>query len=620
MKNVIVLSLISFAIVGCVSSSYKLSVPPVEVKGNAKYCLRQQFLARVARKEGVYDRLYSHDSTAKVMPLQVSWREQAGERQVDFWASLFGTLTLGVYPFHTSITSRYNVTVNGPQGPRSGQFEIVKDNRVGWLASVFVIGSDAHHFWDNDPFMYTPEDLAEIGIARKILELANSFDYDAYVMKELVKEMSNTKDKATISTILQRELGYNIGDVAERRLNEIAEKTALEMKHREEVKAQVALFEENQDLDSIIALCNEEISNAEFLGTNELVDIKENAKRGKDRKACREKELQRISRVKICIAEKSSEEKWDDVITICEWELRVASGRPGYRKEDLEFWRATRNAAIQSRAIKIKSKLDELLNAGHWKEVLERCDHELGNKDGVADAIFLDVKARVKEVWQQSIDEKGRDGKWDEVIAICEKELAADDLSDEGREFFASTASNAERQVELVRICSVTNSLQEKLDKKMWSDVMKVCGDELREIGTGRGRSQEDLLVWEHFKKLAIDGERVQRDARLTSMGLRFNGESLLSVCTTPSKLKINDVYVNDSSEFRIAQFMLDEHNARVRVPDNYSYILVKTIDAYADDDRLEPDTWFAYKGLRQYKTIFGAPVTIRYFEQVSKQ
>ena len=37
LKNTVAVSIACLAIAGCVSSSYKLSVPPVEDKGDAKY-------------------------------------------------------------------------------------------------------------------------------------------------------------------------------------------------------------------------------------------------------------------------------------------------------------------------------------------------------------------------------------------------------------------------------------------------------------------------------------------------------------------------------------------------------------------------------------------------------
>lgn len=586
MKNVIVLSLISFAIVGCVSSSYKLSVPPVEVKGNAKYRVINYYenrymhpnaLVGIASGESAHDVLYNDGSEIIVMPIGIRCYEYEREREIssNTLLAILSYSTLGIVPNHSSIRAYYYVAVDGPQGLSNGQFEIVKDSWGGWFAPLLVPDWDTHAD-DEGLYTYNPGDLVGIGVVRKTLELASELDYDAYVAEQKrarIEELSSANDEAMLESIVKNEKEDDIRAVAEQRLKEIAEKTALEKIHRKEVNAQVAMHKENHEWDSIITLCEKEISNAEFLGANELMDMKVAAERSK--------ELDRIAEVKKAIDEKSKAEEWDDVIAICKKELLTAPSRPGHLIEDSGFWVSTRDDARAARFCKIKAEVDGLCENGQWSIAIGRCEAELAKP--------------MKPLFA---------GGW------SEKEL----------KYFSSIVDDAVRQKELARICSVTNSLQEKLDKKMWSDVMKVCGDELREIGTGRGRSQEDLLVWEHFKKLAIDGERVQRDARLTSMGLRFNGESLLSVCTTPSKLKINDVYVNDSSEFRIAQFMLDEHNARVRVPDNYSYILVKTIDAYADDDRLEPDTWFAYKGLRQYKTIFGAPVTIRYFEQVSKQ
>ena len=472
MKKIFAICLIGLAVVGCVSSSYTLSSSTVESNVNAKYRVREQSLAEAARNEGVYDTLFSKDSEHRVMPLQVSWSEVINERENDILSTFLGIFTLGIYPFHTSITALYDVTVTGPQGYgyHSGEFEVVKDDRTGWFASIFAIGSDAHIFWDDDSFKYKPGDLVEIGIARKTLELANLFDYGAYVAeqkKERINEISVARDETMLTCVVQSEDDIDIRFAAEQRLKEITEKTALEQRHRDEVKAEVATFENNQEWDSIIVLCNNEIRNADFIDAGELKEIKATAERSKELKrlselkaliaektkeekwdevisicdkelmadpnndyiddsvqkemraiAVRSKELKRIATIKARIAEKSKDEDFDEIIAICDKELWAAPSRPGHNVEDLEFWKTTRDAAMQS----IKSQLDHLLNIGQWKVVLERCEKGLSNKDGVAVEVFSDIKARAVESQQKTIAE--REAKREAIIERVNNKFA----------------------------------------------------------------------------------------------------------------------------------------------------------------------------------------------------
>lgn len=469
MKNTVAVSIACLAIAGCVSSSYKLSIPPVEDKGTAKYHVQQESLAAAAKEEGVYDSLYSTDSDITVMPLQVSWTEQVGERKLDVWSSLFGTLTLGVYPFHTSITTQYDVKVNGPQGRRIGQFEIVKSARGGWFAPLFVSDWDKRAD-DEELHTYNPGDLVERGIVRKTLELAGDFDYEAYVAKQKktrIEKLGKSRDEAKLSDVVQSEKDVDIRAAAEQRLKEIAEKTALEKKRREEVKAQVATCEENQEWDSIIALCDKEIPNVDFLDDGELQTIKV--------KAERDKELNRIAGIKAIIEEKTKEEKWDDIIGICKKELlTVSSSHSGYL-EDSDYWVSTRDEAEQALALKIKAELDDLLDMGQWKVVLERCEHEFGDKDRVLRDVIADVKARAEEVRQKAIAE--REQKKAEIIERLHKKYVNSSLneSDQVAELWEkfgkamdtySTNSIEYLEIRIVVIAKISIPISEGLKRK----------------------------------------------------------------------------------------------------------------------------------------------------------
>lgn len=565
MKNVIALSLVSLAIVGCVSSSYKLSVPPVEDKGGAKYHIRSidwraddrkpslrgltssdqrqidklqrlgyskegieklglgirfadeeddlltvntQTLASSSRAEGVYDNLYSDSSDIRVMILDVSCIENIGTKKVNGLSGILFLCTVGIWPMHLSITSKYHVTVSGPNSYKyqNGDFEIVKDEWTGWFAPLFVSGTHANHT-QSAKNEYCPSDLVSVGLARKTFELAGKLGYDAYAAKQkmvYIEELSSSKDEAMLAYVVQKEKDEDVRAAAERRLKYVTEKTALEKKRREEVRADVAKYEENQKWESIIALCDKEIPNVDFLDAGELKDMKAAAERSK--------ELDRIAEVKKAIDEKSKAEKWDDVIAICKEELSTASSYAGYRKEDDEFWKSKRAEACSERFNKVRSELYKLCDNGEWNAAVVRCEGE------------LDSQKRIS---------------------------STDGWSEEENKFFRLVIGNAERQMELARICSVTNLLQNLMDNKMWYEAWDICEKERQELQYAifakqrrRGSLPEDSKIWETIQIEA-------REKGLSAMGLRLNGngELLSLACLRPSELRINDVYVIYSIE-----------------------------------------------------------------------
>ena len=399
-RKSIAVFLISFAMVGCVRYSYELSNAAIADNGEEKYFINTvewqpnsqksfsgatpedqkkidklrsygygrdkieksglgirfaedkdipatvnaQTLVSAMEADGAYNCLHSDCSDIRVMPLKVSCVEDRGAEKGNGLVALFTLCTLGIVPYHSSITATYNVTVVGPESSQNGDFEIVKDEWSGWFAPLLASGVYTNHT-RSAKNGYCPGELVSIGLARKTLELARTLDYDAYVarQKELrIGEIGETRDETMLASLVQTEEDVDIRVAAEQRLKEIAEKKALEQRRRDEVKAEVATFEENQEWDKIIALCDKEIPNTDFLDARELKEIKEAAERSK--------ELNRLE--------------------------------------------------------KIKSELDHLLDIGQWKVVLERCEQEFSDKGSAVADIIVDIKTRAEEARQKAIADR----------------------------------------------------------------------------------------------------------------------------------------------------------------------------------------------------------------------
>lgn len=344
--------------------------------------------------------------------------------------------------------------------------------------------------------------------------------------------------------------------------------------------------------------------------------------------------------------------EWDDCFGVAE---ETDNWVAAMRREDAKavVEKAYKEYESKMGTVQTIEDCDMLLSTMPYIEFNSRLEYEEAEKkrDEIAtmitrqkDSFIRDAEeARIEKV-KEEIAKLQDNEDWDEVIAKCDEELNTKRLGEKpwDKDIWRRIIDEAEtkiRQEELARIDSVKDVVAAKIKDKMWSEAVDLCDKEIADYGSGvrKGSQTGDCEVWKRLKaqvkeeeekekkRLAEEARRIAKEnqiQRYKEMGLTYSGEDLFFACLQ-HQTEEDYVYgynyitlkVIQYDEFR--QIALVQYVSTFGSYDESFIIMVKTLDQYAYNDRLNPGGYYVYKGLRTYTTVMGSTNTVRYFEQV---